>query len=594
LKKRRVLKGEKISGGIGMGKLFYIDRQFASIPHHVLDAGKESVEKEIGRFKKAIEACSDELLKIQGKKNLPQEALSILEVHRMMISDPVLFDKISQEISKNRINAEWAVLNVFGKIIDYLASSGADYYIKAKIADMFVARDKILSQLMGEEKGTAKLGVLPTEDFVICAQSLTVSDLNLLAENPFLKGIVLEIPGGVSHLAVVLRTLEVPAVMGVTSLVSELDYQDEIIVDGQNGEVILGPDKREMEESVEKLFLYKEYFSRFLEKVEEPSVSKDGIVLKVGGNIEQPSEVDIVKKYGGEFIGLFRTELLFLDRTDIPSEEEHYRIYYETLHRMLPFRATVRIFDFGGDKEGNIVRKSSMGMRGIRFCKIHPALFIPQIRGLIRAASLGNLDIMIPFVSNVHEVDDFRELLYKEARILGLEKNLENVKLGAMIEVPSALFISSMLAKEVDFFSVGTNDLIQYMMAVERKDKSLSEYFSHFDPSIVRALYSLAHTAREHNVEVSICGEMGGDPCFALVFLAMGFTSLSMSPINIPVIKKIIKNGYLEEGKEFLNKILVLPEKELIRNYLEEEMRKKYPNIFRQIWTNKSNGEKNA
>ena len=591
MKRRRILKGENISSGIGIGKLLYVDKKFSSIPHYSLQEGEDFIKEEVARFKDAIEACSLELKRVQSQKKLQQEALSILEVHRMMITDPVLCEKVIGEIEKNSINAEWAVLNVFDYLVQFLSSSGTDYYIKAKIADMNVVRDKILSQLLGEDDVPTQIAAPPKENFILCAESLTVSDLNLIAQNPFLKGIVLEIPGGVSHLAVVLRTLEVPAVMGVPKLISELDYGDEIIVDGLNGEVILRPEKEEVEKAEEKDTLYKEYFSRFLEKVEEPSISKDGITLKVGGNIEHPYEVDTVKKYGGEFVGLFRTELLFLDREDIPSEDEHYEIYYETLHRLMPLRCTVRIFDFGGDKEGNIIRKGSMGMRGIRFCKTYPDLFLPQIRALIRAAELGNLNIMLPFVSNVHEVDDFREILYEEARDMGLEKNLKSVKLGAMIEVPAALFISEMLAKEVDFFSVGTNDLIQYMMAVERKDKSLSDYFSHFDPSIVRALYNLVRIAKENDVEISICGEMGGDPCFALVFLAMGFTSLSMTPVSIPIIKKIIKNGYLAEGRDMLNKILVLPEKEEIECYLKQEMGKKYPNIFREICINQK-GEK--
>jgi phosphoenolpyruvate-protein phosphotransferase (PTS system enzyme I) len=586
LKSRRILKGEKISGGIGIGKLLYVDKKFSSIPHYSLQKGDKFVKEEVARFNEAIEACSVELRKVQSEKKLQQEALSILEVHRMMITDPVLNENITCEIKNHSINAEWAVLNVFEKLVGTLSESGKDYYIKAKIADMDVVRGKILSQLMGENDTPLQIVAPPKENFIICAHSLNVSDLNILAHNPFLKGIVLEIPGGVSHLAVVLRTIEIPAVMGIPKLISELDYGDEIIVDGQNGEVVLRPDKKEVKQAHKKAKIYTEYFSRFLEDVNAPAVSKDGVPIKIGGNIEHPYEADMVKKYGGEFVGLFRTELLFLDRNDIPSQKEHYDLYYETLHRLLPLRCTFRIFDFGGDKEGNIVRKGSMGMRGIRFCKNNPEIFLPQIRGLIEAAKLGNLNIMLPFVSNVHEVDDFRELLYKEARIMGLEENLKSVKLGAMIEVPAALFISEMLAKEVDFFSVGTNDLIQYMMAVERKDKSLSNYFSHFDPSIVRALYNLTRIAKENSVDISICGEMGGDPCFTLVFLAMGFNSLSMTPVNIPVVKKIVKNGYLSEGREMLNKILLMPEKEEIEAYLENEMAKKYPNIFRQIWKN--------
>ncbi len=586
MKGRRILKGEKISGGIGVGKLFYIDRKFSFIPHVSLKPVKTVINRELNRFKKAVRDCALELEEVRKLKNIPQEALSILEVHRMMITDPIVFDEVSLEISKNKINAEWAVLNVFGKIVDKLSSSSADYYIKAKIADMNVVRDKIISQLMDGNSTPSSDRTLPQEDFILCAQSLTVGDLHLLSDNPFLKGIVLEIPGGVSHLAVVLRTLEIPSVMGISSLITELDYGDEIIVDGIKGEVVLRPKEKEKVEAKKKKERYERCFSEFLKDAEKPSVSKEGVVLKVGGNIERAGEVDLVKNYGGEFVGLFRTELLFLNRTDIPSEEEHYNIYYETLHRLAPLRAVIRIFDFGGDKEGNVITKGSMGMRGIRFCKNHPALFVPQIRGLIKASELGNLDIMLPFVSKVHEVDDFRELLYKQARDLGLENSLNKVRLGAMIEVPAALFISEMLAKEVDFFSVGTNDLIQYMMAVERKDESLSSYFSHFDPSIIRALYNLAHTAKEHGVSISICGEMGADPRLSLVFLAMGFSSLSMTPANIPIIKRIVRNGSVEDGKELLAKILMLPSKEEIKSFLHAEMEKRLPDIFKQIWKN--------
>jgi phosphoenolpyruvate-protein phosphotransferase (PTS system enzyme I) len=584
LRERVLLKGEKISSGIGVGRLFFIDRKFVSIPHISLTGGKEAVLNEIERFKKAVSDSEQELVRIISDKKTPDQTRSILEVHRMMLTDPTVSELVLKTVTEKKINAEWAVLDVFDELTRMLEGNNSGYYIKAKIVDMEVVRDKLISKLAGGVSST--LLEIPEEDLVICSHSLTVSELNYFSQFPNVKGIVLESPGGVSHLTVVLRALEIPAVMGVPSLISNIDYGDIVIVDGVNGEVVLRPDRSEIKDAIRKNKRFEKYFARFLENVETPSVSRDGHVLKVGGNIDQPGEVPFVKKYGGEFIGLFRTELMFPEKQVVPSEDRHYEIYSQVLHFANPLRATIRIFDFGEDKEGAIVHKGFMGMRGIRLCKRRPDVFIPQIRGLIRAAEQGNLNILLPFVSNVHEVDDFKELLFKEAAKMGLSRNLDNVELGAMIEVPSAIFIAEQIAKEVSFFSVGTNDLIQYLMAVERKDQYSSNYFSHFHPSVIRVLFNLAHIAKEQGKEISICGEMAADRYFPLVFLAMGISSLSMSPISIPIIKKIIKCGYIKEGDVMLKKMLVAKKNSQVIKILRDFMVDRYPNIFTETWNN--------
>lgn len=583
---RKVLSGEKVTGGIGIGRLYYIDRDFVSTPHLSLDDKPELLDNEVSRFKDAVKILESELSEFQKDQNIDAETKSILEVHRMMLTDPIVSQYVEQEINDHRINAEWAVLNVFQKMIAMLSGQKMDYYIKAKVADLDIVRDKLISELMGKEDDISFADALPEEDFVICSNILTVSELNILSKNSHVRGIVLEAPGGVSHLTVVLRVLEIPSVMGVPSLISELDFGDIIVVDGVKGEVILRPTRQEVKKYIRKKQKFEQYFAKFLTDVEKPAVSKDNHKMGVGGNIDQAGEVELVKKYGGEFIGLFRTELMFLDRKDIPTEEEHTELYYQTLHQSLPMRSTIRILDFGEDKEGNIIHKGFMGMRGIRLCKERPDVFIPQIRGLIRAAELGNLNILLPFISAVHEVDDFKEVLHREAKDLGLEKNLKDVKIGAMIEVPAAVFIAEQLASEVDFFSVGTNDLIQYMMAVERKDEGSSEYFSHYSPPIVRVLFQLAHVAKERGKYISICGEMAADKYFPLVFLSMGINSLSMTPTSIPIIKKIIKSGYEKEGDYLLKKILMATDRYEVENILKTFMTEKYPHIFSKEWNN--------
>ena len=586
MKDRVLLKGEKVSTGIGVGRLFFIDRNFARIPHLSLADRPETVVSEKERFLEAVDMCSKELAKVIDELDVSSEIKSILEAHRMMITDQFFIENVIAVIQEKMINSEWAVLTVIQNMVNSLVSSNSSYYLKAKAADLNVIRDKIISSLISGSASETFAKSLPSEDFILAASNISVSELNYLSKNPGFKGMVLEAPGGVSHLTVVIRALEVPAVLGIDNLVGELDFGDMIIVDGGNGEVVLRPSEKEIIEAGKKKRRFEKYFAKFMTGVLEPSVSKDGRILKVGGNIDQSGEIELVKKNGGEFIGLFRTELMFLDRTDLPSEEDHFNIYYETLHRALPLRTTIRTFDFGEDKAGKIAYKGSMGMRGIRLCRTRPDIFLPQIRALIRAAVLGNLNILLPFVSTVHEVDDFKEMLFRQADEMGLRSNLNSVKIGAMIEVPSAVFIAEQLAHEVSFFSVGTNDLIQYMMAVERKDQFSSEYFSHYHPAIIRVLFQLVHIARERGREISICGEMASDPYLGLVFLAMGVSSLSMTPVSIPIIKKIIRSGYVKEGDDLLRKILLSSEKEEVVKILKEYMTDRYPNVFTSEWNN--------
>ncbi|HRZ80323.1 MAG TPA: phosphoenolpyruvate-utilizing N-terminal domain-containing protein, partial [bacterium] len=389
MKDRVLLKGEKVSTGIGIGRLFFIDRDFAQIPHLSLADRPETVESEKKRFLDAVGMCSRELAKVIEELDVTSEIKSILEAHRMMITDQSFIENVVTVIEEKMINAEWAVLTVIQNMVNSLVSSNSNYYLKAKAADLNVIRDKIISGLISGSASESFAKSLPVEDFILAAANISVSELNYLSKNPGFKGMILEAPGGVSHLTVVIRALEVPAVLGIDNLVGELDYGDMIIVDGGNGEVVLRPSEKEIIEAGKKKKRLEKYLAKFMTDALEPSVSKDGRVLKVGGNIDQSGEVELVKKNGGEFIGLFRTELMFLDRTDLPSEEEHFRIYYETLHRALPLRTTIRIFDFGEDKAGKIAYKGSMGMRGIRLCRTRPDIFLPQIRALIRAAALG-------------------------------------------------------------------------------------------------------------------------------------------------------------------------------------------------------------
>lgn len=578
------LTGEKIVEGIAIGKVFFIDKDFSLIPHLTLRGGQKAREKERRRFTAAVKKCEKELVSIMEERHLPKEATSILEAHRMMLVDPELSLRIGETIMDRAINAEWAVLLVFDEMMAHLSSSDGDYYLRAKVADLEVIRDKLLFSLLGGAGRTSYIKDLPTEDFVLCAHGLTLSDLSSLAKDPHLRGIALETPGGVSHLTIVLRSLGLPTVLGADGLLTEVVGCDEAVVDGLSGRVILSPSSADKSLYLKKKQAYDDYFDRFLHDAGKPALSRDGSMLHIGANIENVEDVEPSRRYGADFIGLFRTELMFLEKGDIPTEDDHYAVYYEMLHRAHPMEVTIRVFDFGGDKEGGIHATGAMGLRGIRFCFLYPDVFLPQVRGLIRAASLGNLRILLPFVSAVDEIHEFKAILKEQAKDLRLEKNLKHIKIGAMIELPAALFIAEMLAREVDFFSIGTNDLVQYLMAVERQDKALSQYFSHFHPAVLRALYNLYHIAKKARIDLSVCGEMGGDPYFTLLFMGMGIHALSMTPLAIPMVKKIIRSSSVEEGRALLNRLLMTASEMELRETLEKEMEQRYPDIFRKEW----------
>ncbi len=580
----RRLTGEKIVEGIGAGKVFFVDREFALIPHLYLRGGQKAREKERRRFLGVVKACDKELAAIMERQDLPREAFSILEAHRMMVSDPLLAEMVGERILEKGINAEWAVLSAFEEMTGRLQSDEADYYLRAKAADLDIIRDKILMSLLGGAHAASYIRNLPEEDFVLCAHSLSIADLSSLARNPHIRGIALEVPGGVSHLTIVLRSLGLPAVLGVDGLLTEVAGCSEVIVDGVAGEVILAPTEEQKNEYLRKKRLYEEYFAEFLADATSSAVSGDGSRVIVAANVEGEEEVELAKRYGADAIGLFRTELMFLEKGEIPTEEEHYAVYHEMLQRAYPMDVTIRVFDFSSDKEGGVHTTGALGLRGIRFCFLYPEIFLPQVRALIKAASSGNLQILLPFVSAVDEVREFRALLEEQARDMKLEKNLKRIKVGAMIELPATLFIAEMLAREVDFFSIGTNDLIQYLIAVDRREKALSHYFSHFHPAVLRALYNLSHISKKAGIGLSICGEMGGDPYFTLLFMGMGVMTLSMSPIAIPIVKKIVRSASIEEGRAFLNRMLMVGSESELREKIEREMEERYPHIFRKEW----------
>ena len=538
MRERLELQGEKVCGGIGAGKLFFIDRKYSKIPH--LDRNEGEIPDEISRFDSAVKNAEAELDNILSQKDIGSETASILEAHKMMLTDQTLSEMVKNMISESKINAEWAVLGVFDRLISVLDQNTTDYYVKAKIADWEVIRDKLISELTGGSHSV--LNKLPQDDFIVCAKNLTVDELHTISQNRNVRGIVLESPGGVSHLTMVLRSLEIPAVMGVPNLIHLLDYGDMLIVNGFKGKVVLRPAKDEILKALRKAEEFKSYFARFLENIETPSISRDAHQLKVGGNIDQIGEVDFVKKYGGEFIGLFRTELMFSKDGEIPSEESNYDVYYQVLHRALPLRATIRIFDFGEDKSGAIVTKGFMGMRGIRLCKGRPDVFIPQIRALVRAAKLGNLNILLPFVSTTHEVDDFKKLLFRTAEDMGLSENLKNTKIGAMIEVPASIFIIEKIADEVDFFSIGTNDLTQYTLAIDRQNAKLEAINDPHHPAVLELIRMTIENGHKGGCRVGICGELAADTSLTKTFIDHGVDELSVSPSFILPVRNEILN----------------------------------------------------
>jgi phosphoenolpyruvate-protein phosphotransferase (PTS system enzyme I) len=553
---KKVFKGIPVSSGVAIGKTYFLNRgSSASTVRMDIDEGH--VHEERHRLKQAFSLALEELVKIREKipKDL-KEQLAIIDSHIMILRDKKFQKSAGNYIRKKMINAEWALEKAVSDI-ETAFSRIEDDYIRERIQDVNLVAGRVKGQLYGQP---ADVSTLP-QRMVLLAYDLSPADTIELQLDKIMAFATIS-GGKTSHAGIIARSLQIPAIVGVEDL-SDLQDGHLVILDGFNGKIIVDPDEDELAHYTELKYQFGEYQALVNRNCNLPAETIDGYRVKVAANIELFEEVTSVLDKGGEGIGLYRTEYSFLNREDLPDEEELFEEYRDLASIAYPRKVVIRTLDLGADKVATQlgpVRETNpaLGLRAIRFCRKLPRLFKSQIRAILRASILGNVSIMFPLISGLEELLEIKEIfneVRQELQAAGLDFD-RTMPMGIMIELPSAVFISDLLAREVDFFSIGTNDLIQYSLGIDRTNKHVSYLYQPLHPAILRSIKYVIDAGHEAGIEVSLCGEMAADPYCVPILMGMQIDSISMNPQAIPGIKRIVRQATMDECKELLKMVL--------------------------------------
>lgn len=558
--KEIIIKGINASPGICIGKAYLVDREGVDILRHYRIPEKK-LSNEIKRFKTAVKKAKDQLDRIVA--NSPEELknVHILETHMALLKDKALYGKTIETIKSQRVNAEWALKQVVSDLRNVFRNM-QDAYLRERSADIVHVSDRIMINLVGAE--VVDIASI-SKRVILVARDLSPADTSQINLER-IKGFITDHGGKASHTGIIARALEIPAVVGLETATLKIKNDDLIIVDGNSGVVIVHPTEKTLEEYEERNLEYEEYRAIITRESQAPAQSLDGLRLEVMGNIEAPEEVFSVIKYGGDGIGLYRTEFQYFNRPDFPTEDELFDKYKDVVDVMTPKPVTIRTLDINGDKAltNHLAYDEvnpALGLRAIRYCLKKPNVFITQLRAILRAAAHGNVRILLPMISTCFEIWESKRLLDEVAESLDKEGVLFNrdLEVGAMIEVPSAVIMADVLAENVDFFSIGTNDLIQYSLAIDRGNEHVAHLYQPLDPAIIRMLKHTADVAKEKGIKIFICGEMAGTPHHIPLLLGIGMDELSVNPQFIPIVKRVIRSLRVEDTRSFIKEVLKQP-----------------------------------
>ena len=569
------LKGIAVSSGIIIGKAHLIDRSRVKILYQYL-IGDQQVSKEVERFKEALNASKDQIIHL--KNRMPEQIKRhsfILDTHLMIMDDSMLFNATINTILSEKINAEWA-LKKSVQNIENLFSEIDDPYIKERIVDVEYVAERVLRNLAGKEQESL---YEINERVIIVAHELSPADTSSINIGKVM-GFITDVGGRTSHAAIIAQSLKIPAVVGLESVTRQVQEGTLLIVDGNTGEVIIDPDDDLIILYQEKQLNQERFESSIIRLSHLPAQTKDRHKISVRANIEFLEEVATAKDHGAEGIGLYRTEFHYLRSQGLPSEDELFEDYKEVAEIIAPNPVTIRTLDLGGDRFSSEISwtketNPALGLRAIRFCLQQPRMFKSQLRAILRASAFGNIQVMFPMISGLQELLDSRKILKEVMDELAQEGVAydRNIKVGLMIEVPSAVTVADILAKHADFFSIGTNDLIQYALAIDRVNEHVAFMYQPFHPAILRMILQVIKAAKKVGIPVALCGEMAGDPLCTSVLLAMGIDELSLNAGGIPMIKKVTRSLSLEQAKTDLRKIMKLDTATQVREFIVKKMK---------------------
>jgi len=580
----KILKGIGVSSGIAIGKVYLLER--GKIPITKVSIKEELLDREITKFRHAVHAAIDELNNI--KETIPDDDVKkhafIIDTHMLMLQDDFFVKSVIDTIKNEKINAEWALDIVVSKFLAGFEKV-EDQYLRERGQDIKYIYDRLVRILVkGKKSGIERHNI--RDKALIVAHDLSPADTIQLNLNRIV-GFATDIGGRTSHTSIVARALEIPTVVGIGNVTSLIRNNDTIIIDGDEGIVIINPTKETQKEYVIKQHRLKTQKREFLRIARLKPETKDGFKLKVGANIELLAEMDIVVRYGALGVGLYRTEYIYLSRKTLPSALDHFHIYKKLAENKALEYITIRTLDIGGDKFVSDVEMTkeinpAMGLRAIRLCIKEIDLFKAQLMGILRASAFGPLRILIPMISGVDEVRKAKEIIREcmdELRYKKVPFN-ENIKIGIMIEVPSTCLISDVLAKEVDFFSIGTNDLIQYTLAIDRVNEYVSYLYAPLHPAVLRMIQKTVTDGHNNNIEVALCGEMAGEPLYVPIMLGLELDEVSMNPYIIPKTKKVIRALEQSYCKELLQEVLRKDSPKDAEAIVRKEMRRLFPDDF--------------
>jgi phosphotransferase system enzyme I (PtsI) len=556
-KKSRRYKGLAVSPGIGIGYVHVIGSETINFPKFWIS--DREIKTETARFQQALKKTQRELARIKEKlcKFQVGDQIRIIDTHQMLVNDEMLVHGTTDLIRQEKINAEWA----FDRAIQKMRSSfpEGDPYFQERCDELAHLAQRVLQNLLGSEATVPRQF---KKDSVIVTHDLSPADTAQMTR-AVVQGFLTEIGGPTSHTAIVARALEIPAVVGIDGITHLVRDGDPILIDGTEGVVLLHPSPKELAKyrSIQKR--YEHFDQLLLKEAHLPSVTQDGYHLRLAANMEIPDEIATIKSHGAEGIGLYRTEMLYTAYNRFPTEEEQFQIYRKILRRIAPHATTIRTLDIGGDKIVSDLEdiqsvNPALGLRAIRYCLKERNLLKNQIRAMLRASRYGPLKILIPMVTTVEELRQVKKVIADIKEELDAKKIRydPNVKVGAMIEIPSAAIMADELAREVDFLSIGTNDLTQYTLAVDRANDEVSYLYEPLHPAILRLLKMVCDAGRSRNIEVSVCGEMAGNPTCFMILLGLGLVELSMNPVSIPRVKKLTRAVTFRHAKEILDRAL--------------------------------------
>jgi phosphotransferase system enzyme I (PtsI) len=569
-KPEKIFKGIAASKGISIGKPFVYRAEVPSYKVDVSPAQIISSDAEISDYESAVSQSVKELNKIfsLAKEKLDEKNLQIFEAQLSFLYDNFFHEKVKERIRTENKQA-FAVFKAEIQILENAVVTSSDEYIRERVNDIEDMKNRVLRNLL---KG--RLVSKITENSIVIARNLSPAD-TILFSNRNLLGIATDLGGINSHVALISRSLRIPAVVAMQDISVNITSEDFLIIDGYKGLVIKNP-------SEETVLSYKEQieknneFERKLEEIEKlPTETKDGKSVRLSTNLEFNNEVDYVVTHYGCDVGLYRTEHLFMEQGDFPSEEDQYNQYKFLAEHIYPKTVTIRTFDIGGDKilpESQKELNPFLGWRGIRICLDKKETFMAQLRAILKASTGGNLKIMLPMISGIEEVKKTFQYL-EEAKSQLREANIrfdEKIQVGVMIEIPSAVILADELAKMVDFFSIGTNDLVQYSLAVDRDSSLVCDMYEKFHPAVLRLIDMTVKSAAKNNIPVSVCGEMASDPYASLLLIGMGVTELSVVSTQYLQIKRLIRLVNYENSQEIAAKVLTMSTINEVKTYIED------------------------